>query len=106
MTHGRILLRSPKDIEKNLLSNIDVVFEEVDYLELSCLSFTFAFSEPTAEEVRRANRQLKRPLPNHTRLYALESDESRYLVVAGSLRISENMLEIHESSLKPWGDCS
>ena len=104
MTHGKILLRSPKDSTKGHMCNVDVIFDGVDYLEIPLLAFCFTFVEPRDEEKNRVENCIGRRLHPHTQVYVLASKASRFLVVADEVRVETNELSLNESSLSHWGD--
>lgn len=97
ITHSRLLIRSHKTISHP--KNIDIMFFDVDYVELPTILPHLEIVEASAEERSRAEQVMARPVAAE-RVFVIASQARRYLIVAGGMRISENELELLASSLE------
>ncbi len=97
VSHGQLLLRSPKSESES--QNLDIVFAGVEYIELPTKMETVTLTEPSAEERERAADALGKSVPVE-RVFIIESNERRFLVVAAAMVVEENDLDLFESSLE------
>lgn len=101
ITHSQLLLRSHKTVTHP--KNIDIIFGDVDYVELPTILSGFAFVEAGPEDHRKAEQVMNGPVAAH-RVFAIETKGRRYLVIAGGMVVQENELMMRESSLEK-GPC-
>lgn len=97
VSHDQLLLRSAKG--PNHPRNLDVAFVGVEYIELPTMLRDLAFAPPVQDDLRRAEVALGR-VPPLERVFAIESSERHYVIVAAAVRVFENDLEYSESSLE------
>ncbi len=97
VSHGQLLLRSPKS--KDLATNSDIAFVGVEYLELPTLLNDPTLDEAGDQDIGRAEVALGRAVPRD-RVFVLKSGERRYVVVAAAMKSFENELDLFESSLE------
>lgn len=99
VSHDQLLLRSP--LSKTFSTNLDVIFAGIRYLEMPTFWHSLSITEGTPEEMQDICQRLKRNMP-HERIYILSSGETRFKVVAVSMKIFENELDIFQSSLESF----
>ena len=97
VSHSQLLLRSHKTVTHS--KNIDIVFGDVDYVELPTILPGLEIVEASAEEQSRAEQVMGGPVAAE-RIFVIASQGRRYLVLAGGMRVSENELALFESSLQ------
>lgn len=94
VSHGSLLIRSPKDAE--VMKNIDIVCTGVEYLALPRFMRGIEVTEPTLEELRNLEQMLGKRLTESS-VVILASSDKRYSVVATSFKVEENEMDIFES---------
>src|ERR1044071_2056628 len=97
ITHSQLLLRSHKTVTH--AKNIDIIFGDVDYVELPTILFGLEVVTAGPEDYRKAEQVMDGPVAPE-RVFAIKSKGRRYLVVAGGMVIQENELMFRESSLE------
>lgn len=100
VSHQQLLIRSPKTEE--FQANIDIKFCGVLYLNLPTTLINISLSEPSIEEVNNVSLLLPNK-SNTEKAFILSSLNNRYVVVAVSCKISENELDIFDTSLEIFG---
>lgn len=98
VSHGQLLLRSPRNSEFS--RNTDITFGGVKYSELPVNLGRVRFEEPTELDHQHIRRRFAEEYELPTRVFVLCSGEMRYFVVAAYCKVSENEMEITESSLQ------
>ena len=99
VSHGSLLIRSPKTESGGLATNIDIVCTGVEYLALPRYLRCISILEARPDEVSELEADLgKELLPVSVRI--LMSMGKRFRVVAASLEIYENQNDIFESTFK------
>ena len=94
MSHGQLLVRSPKDA--NHSTNLDLMFSGVEYMDLPRHLGQIEVHEPDETDVLFIRERLAKQGGSDS-IFVLISDSRRYRVVAAALKISENELDIFES---------
>lgn len=98
VSHGGLLIRSPKGPQES--SNIDVVFDGVEYIDCPRMLSGLLLTEGDAQVVRERVPALGEiRLPD--RLFLLVSGGARYFVVASSCRVEESQADIFETPFGP-----
>jgi len=97
ISHKQMLLRSPQSPDES--ENIDVVFWNVQYLEIPTALDGLTLTVAVEGEVERVVEILGRK-PEHSSVHCLISGGRRFLVVAGGYKVLKNELDIFESSLE------
>lgn len=97
VSHDQLLIRSPKSASEP--SNIDLAFVGVEFVELPTMLKGLRVAEPTADDAKRVELALNRPVALN-RVFVIETDGHRYAIVAAAMRVSENELDMFESSLE------
>jgi len=97
ISHSQLLLRSPSTVTHP--KNIDIIFKDVDYVELPTTLFGLDVVEAGLQDYRKAEQVMDGPVAAE-RVFAIETKGRRYLVVAGLMVIEENELMLRESSLE------
>jgi hypothetical protein len=97
ITHSQLLLRSHRTVTHP--KNIDLIFGDVDYVELPTTLFGLELVEPGPDDLRKAEQVMGGPVAAE-RVFAIETQGRRYLVVASGMVIQENELMMRESSLE------
>lgn len=96
-SHGQLLLRSDKRLGYS--SNIDVIFFDASFIHLftSLPNITIRISD---KEDVVAGKAVKKYLSyDGNYLFEIESKTEKYLVAASFVKVFENELEFHETSL-------
>ncbi len=94
VSHGELLVRSPKDAAHP--RNIDLMFVGGQYVELPRHLPDLEVDEPTEADVARAVERLQEPFAHET-VIVLESQGRRYLVVAAAVNVAESDMDIFDS---------
>jgi hypothetical protein len=101
-SHNHLLLRSPKSPGSNRTppanTNIDIKFFGVSYLNIPTLLRGFEIVTPNVEEINTIDSLF----PNRTaenKIFIIVSAGNRYLLVAVGCEISENDLDIFQTTL-------
>jgi hypothetical protein len=109
VSHSQLLLRSHGDRREAKGSsesrNIDIMFVDVDYIELPALMYGLEItSNATTEELSNV-QQIIGDTVSPDRMFVLISKGRRHIVVAGGMWVRENDLELMETSLDrgPYG---
>ncbi len=100
ISHGQLLIRSPKRESIGCVKNIDVRFTGVKYLEIPCTEFELQIEQPTEEEKNNLTARLERNLYRGENVFVLVCNGTRHYIIAGPITTEENDLDIFESSLK------
>ena len=93
VSHGELLVRSPKDGEHQ--RNVDLTFAGVEYMELPRHLVGLRLEDPTEEDVRRAEERVGTVVAAET-VTVLVSQGRRYLVVAGFVKVAESDMDIFD----------
>lgn len=100
VSHNQLLIRSPKNEEFN--TNIDIKFIGVSYLDIPTIMTGFFFSEPSIDEVSKVKVNLPAKSESDN-IFVLSSLNNRYIIVAKFCGVSENELDIFETTLEIFG---
>ena len=100
MSHGQLLVRSPKaPASPSLpeeLTNFDLSFHGVEYVAMPKILRGLELVGPTSSEVDLLSEILGRPIGIEN-LFILQSGGQRFSVVAAGATVSENNWDIFES---------
>ena len=103
VSHSQLLIRSPKGpaspSEPERLTNIGLVFDGVDYLNLPTSLKGLELLEPSQEEIANVE-SLIGPVDNHKWIRILASQGHRFVIVAAHCSIYENDWGWFESPLE------
>lgn len=99
VSHKQMLLRSPRG--PDVLTNIDVVFWGVEYLEMPSNLNGLELLEESSTA-----RECKWECNTGTKPFTLRSSNNNYVVVAAGCKVLENRLDIFESSLEGFSTSS
>ena len=94
MSHGSLLIRSPKNETHN--TNIDLLLTGVEYISIPRTMKKIQISEPTIIEQLEIEKILGKKI-NIASIFVISSSNSKFLIVASSMRFDENELDIFES---------
>lgn len=94
VSHGELLLRSPKDASHP--RNVDLRFAGVEYVDLPRFLVDLEVDEPTDDDTTRATERLGKSIDRQT-VIVLKSQGRRYLVVASAVRADETDMGIFET---------
>jgi ribulose 1,5-bisphosphate carboxylase large subunit-like protein len=101
-SHQHLLLRSPKSPGTNFIAptttNIDIRFMGVDYLNIPTIIRGCSIVEANAEEIETIDSLF----PNRSdanKIFIIASAGNRYSIVAVAYKISENELDIFQTTL-------
>ncbi|WP_411347176.1 hypothetical protein [Paenibacillus sp. WLX2291] len=93
ISHGQLLLRSIKD--DNNTTNIDVMFLDVDYIELPRYLSDVKLEKAQEKDINYIQQKLgEHILPESIRI--IISKNGRYIVVASIMKVVENELEMFD----------
>lgn len=95
VSHGELLIRSPRvgDNERN----IDLMFTDVVYTDLPRFFDALEVVEADPLDLARAEERLGKPVVHPERVFVLECQGRRYILVATWLKIAETDMDIFES---------
>lgn len=93
VSHGELLLRSPKNMNES--KNIDIIFEGVKYVELPRFLPKMEIGEETKEDLLYISNRIGSDI-NKSKLFVLISEQKRFFVVASIMKVKENEMDIFE----------
>jgi hypothetical protein len=94
VSHGQLLIRRPKTSE--LSKNFDIMFYNVDYMDLPYAFSTLVVREPNAQDMAFAMDRTGKDLEKK-RVFVLQNGERRHIVVAGKAVTTESTMGLFES---------
>lgn len=94
VSHGSLLLRSPKDLSHSM--NIDLVFAGVEFVQLPRHLQGVELEEGTVEDCDAASKLASRPVD---RVFILSSGGKRYMIAAAACKVEESERDIFDSPL-------
>jgi hypothetical protein len=94
VSHGSLLIRSPRDTYAN--KNIDIICTGVEYLAAPRFIRGIEVVQPTPEELRQVEQILGRQITASS-VVILASSGLRFTIVAASLKVEENKNDIFDS---------
>lgn len=98
VSHDQLLLRSPKD---GASRNLDIVFVGVQYVALPARLDGVEIGRGTEDDVLRAEQACGKPVAAD-RVFSVHTGGGQYMIVAASVRMFENDLDMFESSLESF----
>jgi|GEM_PF-3173783 len=102
-TFGYLNLRSATLTEAGEHSNIDIVFNGVEYVELAEYLHGLSFDNPTPDEVAYISRRCE-GVDRGGSKYVIVSNQRRYYVVALGVSVDENNLPFGVSAIDRYFD--
>jgi hypothetical protein len=96
VSHGSLLVRSPRNEADDQLTNIDIVCTGVEYVALPRFLVGVEICSASEIEVETMKAHLLKDVTKAD-LYVFLSQKRRYVVVAASIKIEENDLDIFDS---------
>lgn len=104
VSHSQLLIRSPLNENEGVMTNLDIIFRGVDYLALPSGPFKLRLCEASDEESALALSESKPgAISPGGNVFVLFCEGSKHYVIAYSFEVSENTLELFESSLiRDW----
>jgi len=94
VSHGQVLVRSPKDPTHH--TNIDIAFAGVEYMDLPRYLPELQLDDPTPADVARASERLGKQVDEKS-VVVLLTGSRRHLVVAAAIKVSHSDMDIFES---------
>jgi hypothetical protein len=98
ISHGQLLLRSQKSEE--LVSNIDIIFFDTTFVQTFSRLKGLRVSRVGKNSNNISYNTLKKYLSyDNAFLFEIDSNNEKYYIAASFVRVFENTLEFHETSL-------
>jgi hypothetical protein len=97
VSHGELLVRSPKDAAHP--RNVDVMFVGVEYVDLPRFLPDLEVDEPNDDDVARAEERLGKPVERQW-VVVLKSQGRRFVVVAAAVQAVESEMEIFDTPFR------
>ena len=103
VSHGELLIRSPKTPGSintaEQVTNVDIMFFGVDYINLPRSISELEIDKPTDDEISFVKEKLNEfdSNVNENNIYILKSKNHRHIIVAAQVKISENDMDISET---------
>jgi hypothetical protein len=97
VSHGELLVRSPKDAAHP--RNADIMFAGVEYVDLPRFLADLEVDEPSDEDLARAEERLGKPVGRQS-VVVLKSQGRHYLVVAAAAKAVASDMDIFDSPFK------
>ena len=97
VSHKQLLIRCPK--ATNAESNIDVMFFNVQYIDLPTSFPDLQLDLPTRDEAVRLREHVE-ALAEGQIVFAIKTNHRRHLVVAGAVKVCTTKMGIFESPFK------
>lgn len=96
VSHGQMLIRSPKDqVHK---ANVDIVFAGVEYVDLPRYLHGLEIDDPTQADIAFAADRLGKPVEAKA-VTVLKVGPTRHIVVAAAIKVVESNTDIFASPL-------
>lgn len=97
VSHGELLIRSPKDAAHP--RNVDLMFVGVEYVDLPRFLPDLEIDEPEAPDLARAQERLGKSVELESVL-VLKSQGRRHIVIAAAVKTVENDMDIFDSPFR------
>jgi hypothetical protein len=94
VSHGELLVRSPKDAVHP--RNVDLMFAGVEYVDLARFLPDLEVDEPNNEDMTRAQERLGKSVERQN-VIVLKSQGRHYVVVAAAVKVVESEMDIFDS---------
>lgn len=94
VSHGSLLIRSPKKGEDNF--NIDIKFYGVEYVAVPRHLKGVSISTATKEEVLELKNKLGKSLIQDN-IFVLESSSGRHIIIASKMKVDKSDMDIFDS---------
>lgn len=94
VSHGSLLIRSPKGVEG--VKNVDIACTGVEYVAVPRFMRGLEIEEPTLAELSQLERIVARRL-SASSVVVLASSGQRFVVVAAGYKIDESEMDIFDS---------
>ena len=93
VSHGELLVRSPKGINES--KNIDVIFQGVEYVELPRFLPKMVVGKSNNTDLHYISSKLDKSI-DLSKVFVLLSEQKRFYVVASIMKIDENEFDMFE----------
>lgn len=93
ISHGQLLIRSIRGANNS--KNIDIMFFDVDYVELPRNISNLKIEDPSFDDVLYVKGKIDMPVKLED-ITILRANDRRYFVVASGMKIVENELDLGE----------
>jgi hypothetical protein len=97
VSHGSLLIRSPKKSDQ--VENVDLKFFGVEYISVPRHLKEIFVSDVSNQEIQLLESILGKSITKN-KVFVLESSTGRHMIVALTMKIEKNKLEIFESPFK------
>lgn len=97
VSHGQLLIRSPKTAE--CPTNVDLIFTGVEYMDLPRFLGGIELDDPKEADVSIIRERLDKQFASDS-MFVITTGSHRYYVVAAALKISEHELDIFDSPFR------
>lgn len=94
VSHGELLVRSPKDASHP--RNVDLMFVGVEYVDLPRFLPDLEIDEPEEPDIARAQERVGKPVERQS-VIVLMSQGRRHIVVAAAMKAVESDMDIFDS---------
>lgn len=94
VSHGELLVRSPRDDAHP--RNIDLMFFDVEYVDLPRFLHGLEIDDPEDADMARAQERLGKHVELRT-VTILKSLERRYMVIAAVMKVVESDMDIFDN---------
>lgn len=94
VSHGELLVRSPKDAAHP--RNVDLMFAGVEYVDLPRCLPDLEVDEPSDDDLARAQERLGESVASRN-VVVLKSQGRHYVVIAATVKVEESEMDIFDS---------
>jgi hypothetical protein len=103
VSHNQLLIRSPRNESLGVATNIDIKFRGVSHMNIPTSFNGCEIVEPNLEEINEIKYITSNNNIADISIFIILSAGKRYSVTASSCKISENDMDIFETSLECFG---
>ena len=97
VSHKQLLLRCPKADDSS--NNLDVMFYNVQYMDLPSVLPNLEIEEPNQTDIAFAESRVGKAV-DEQQVFVLKSGDQRHVVVAGNAAVAESNMGVFESPFK------
>ena len=94
VSHKQLLLRRPKATD--LAKNLDVMFSNVQYMDLPSVLSDLEIEEPNQDDIAFAESRAGKAVKGN-QVFVLKSNNRRHVIVAGDAVVRESSMGLFES---------
>jgi hypothetical protein len=95
VSHKQLLLRRPKATDSS--KNLDVMFSNVQYMDLPSTLPDLEIEEPNKDDIAFAESRAGKKALKNDKVFVLKSDNRRHVIVAGDVAVRESSMGLFES---------